>query len=123
MRLEHENQRIKAEADAFAEMKGKLEDEVRQANESLKAREKDLAHKDADLQRLGKDMNEVQTKVRRVESEMDSIADMFCTIPSEACRIANSGRTRSKTVRTVIRDGQTAFGEDGGTERCTGIPH
>ena len=48
--LEHEHRRIKAELDAFAEEKGKLEDEIRQVKESLKAREKDLAHKDANLQ-------------------------------------------------------------------------
>jgi len=90
-RLEHEHRRIKAEVDAFAEEKGKLEDEIQQVKESLKAREKDLAHRDASLQRLERDMSEAQTKVRRVEGGMSPIADMFCTTPPEACRIAKSG--------------------------------
>jgi hypothetical protein len=122
-RLEHEYQRVKAEADAFAQANGKLEDEIQQVKVSLEAREKDLAHKDTSLRRLEKDMSEIQTKVGRVESEVGSMADVFCTIPPEACRVTNGGRTCSKTIRTVIRNGQSTFGEVDRAERCTGIPH
>jgi len=123
VRLEHEHQRTKTEAGAFAEANGKLEDEIQQVKKSLEAREKELAHKDASLRQREKDMSNIQTKVGRVESGMGSIADMSYTIPPEACRVANSGRTRSKTIRTAIRNGQATFGEDDGTERCTGVPH
>ena len=122
-RLGHERRRIKAEVDAFAEEKRKLEDEIRQVKGSLEAREKELAHKDANLRRLERDMSEAQTKVSRVEGGMDAIADMFGTTPPEACRVAKSGRTRPKTIRAVGRNGKVAFGEDNGTERCTGVPH
>jgi len=108
-RLEHEHRRIKAGVDAFAEEKGNLEDEIRQVKESLGAREKELAHKDADLQRLESDMREVQVKVSRVEGGMGTIADVFCITPPEACRVANSGRTRPKIIRAVDRNGQVAF--------------
>ena len=108
--------------DAFAEEKGKLEDEIRQVKEFLEAREKNLAHNDANLQRLERDMSEVQTKVSRVEGGMGPMADMFCTTRPEACQVANSGRTRSKTIRATNRNGQVVFREDDGTEHCTGVP-
>jgi len=89
-----------------------LEDEIRQVKESLEAREKDLAHKDANLQRLVRDMSEVQTKVSRVEGGMGPVADMFCTTRPEACRVANSNRTRSKSIfseRTTGLNATQAF--------------
>ena len=76
-KLEHEHQRVKARADAFAEAKGKLEEEIRQVKESLEAREKDLVRKDTSIQRLEREMNEMQTKVRWIESEKGLPSDVF----------------------------------------------
>jgi hypothetical protein len=75
--LEHEHQKVKARADAFAEAKAKLEEEIRQAKETLEAQGKDLVRKDASLQRLERDVNEMQTKVRWIESEKGSTSDIF----------------------------------------------
>jgi len=68
-RLEEENRRIKAGTDGFAEEKRKLEDDLRQANDLLKTRGKDLADREARIQKLEKAMSEMRAKVRRVESE------------------------------------------------------
>ena len=65
-RLEREYQRTKAEADGFAEAKGKLEDELREVKELLEARGSGVSHKDASTQRLE---NEMKTKVSRVGVE------------------------------------------------------
>lgn len=75
-RLEHEHQRAKAEADAFVQLKRKLEDELLEVKEFLETREKD--------------MSEMQKEVGRVESGTGPIADIFCAIPHEACRVASS---------------------------------
>jgi len=65
-------QRTKAEADAFAEVRRKLEGEVREAKELLEAREKDAGHKDVRIRQLEKDVNEMQKKVGRVGRRMSS---------------------------------------------------
>ena len=53
----------------FAEVKKKLEDELREAKELLETREKDLTDKDASLQRLEKAIGEIQAKVGRLKPE------------------------------------------------------
>ena len=64
-RLEREYQRIKAEADVFADAKGKLEDELREVKELLEARGKEIRQKDTSIQRLE---NKVETKVSWIGS-------------------------------------------------------
>ena len=58
------NRRIETKADELSEANRKLEDELQQANELLKAQKKGL-------QRLEMVMGEIQTKVGRVENGMD----------------------------------------------------
>jgi len=67
-RLEREYQRTKAEAEAFAEAKRKLEDELREVKELLEARGKEIGQKDAIIQRLE---SELKTKVSQVGSGTD----------------------------------------------------
>ena len=62
-RLEREYQRIKTEADVFAEAKGKLEDELREVKELLEARGKEVGQKDVSIERLESEMG---TKVSQV---------------------------------------------------------
>ena len=63
-RLERGYQRTKAEADGFAEAKGKLEDELREVKGLLEARGKEVGDKDAKIQRLE---SEMETKVSQAE--------------------------------------------------------
>lgn len=58
----------KPEADEFVETKRKLEDEVWGLKKLLETREKDVADREATLERLQKDMSKIQTKVCRTES-------------------------------------------------------
>jgi len=51
-RLEREYQRTKAEADGFAEAKGKLEVELQEVKELLEARGKEVDQKDTSNQQL-----------------------------------------------------------------------
>ena len=139
MRFEQEYLRAKAEADTFAEAKGKLEDEIRKGKdeaekargevekakgevekakgevekandevekvkELLEAREKEVGHKDATIQRLEKEM---QAKVSQAGGAMGStsyIPDVFCGIPHEGRRNTNSGCTCSRVIHTTIRN-------------------
>jgi chromosome segregation ATPase len=71
-RLEEDRRRAKAEADAFADAKGKLEDEIREVKELLKAREKEVGHKDASVEQLERSFSEMQAKVSRVGRTMGS---------------------------------------------------
>jgi len=80
-KLEKELQRVKAEMDAFAEAKGRAEDEVREVKELLEAREKEVGLKDASIQRLEKDMSEMQKKVGRVGRGIVPITDVICELP------------------------------------------
>ena len=61
------------EVSALAEAKGKLEDEIRKVNELLKAREKEVAHRDTTIQRLEREKDEVQiTEVSQVQRRTNS---------------------------------------------------
>ena len=62
-RLDQEYQRARAEADGFAEAKGKLDDELREVKALLEARVKEVGQKDASIQRLE---SEMKTKVSQV---------------------------------------------------------
>ena len=63
-------ERFEVRPDELAETKWKLEEELRQVQGLLDARDKDLANRDAIQQRL-KTINELQITVRRVESRKD----------------------------------------------------
>lgn len=96
----------KAPEHEFAEVQKKLEDELREARGLLETREKDLADRDASLQRLEKAMGEIQAKVGRVETRMElSIADMICKISRKGCYPTISGFARSRADRPVGREG------------------
>ena len=71
-RLEKEFQRVKTEAEIFAEAKGRAEDEVREIKQLLGAREKEIGRKDARIRQLEKDMSEMQKKVGWVGRGMGS---------------------------------------------------
>ena len=64
-RLEREYQRTKAEADGFAEVKGKLENELQELKELLEARGNEVSLEGANTQRLE---SETETKVSQVGS-------------------------------------------------------
>ena len=60
LEIEPTEERARLEVSALAEAKGKLEDEIRKVNELLKAREKEVVHRDATIQRLEREKDEVQ---------------------------------------------------------------
>jgi len=99
-RLELEYQRTKAEADAFADVKGKLEDELREVKELLEARGNEVGKKDTNIQQLE---SEMKTKVGHVGGGQIPTADIFA-IPFAKLNELRTTLTHTQELSTRLSE-------------------